>query len=111
MMGVKTVRFYDEYALKIEGLRRLKRNFVSKGQNVNGIKLKEFYFREYTQPMLFLCPEDQNALNKILHYCNKFGIGITFTDLEDYQDLPLLKKPVQKPFVLVNPKKLNKIVT
>ena len=60
----KGYRFYDEYAWKKEGLRRLKRHFFTKDQyiTINGLDFLEYFFADYVTPMMHLEPKTMDEV-------------------------------------------------
>jgi len=126
---------YHKYAIKVEGLRRLKKNFVKTGQIVKGIGWIDSYLHEYNRPLTTLEPEDHDELNRLLALCNQFGIAVGFWDKppvlmkehelimeqnaklslpttasNDIELLPKLSQPLDRPFVMVSLNKLNRLV-
>jgi len=106
----KVYRFYDEYAVKVEGLRRLKKSFETRDGVQNGLSIFDFYLAKHQVPMAFLVPEDSDALSRLLATCDKFGIAVGFSDRPEFLNSHVLHSPMEKPFVLVDLKKLNSIV-
>ena len=54
LFGVtKCKRFYDEYALKKEGIRRLKKHFINNEDfKYYGIKFGDYFHKNYIYPMM-----------------------------------------------------------
>ena len=107
--GSKFFRFYDEYAKKVEGLRRLVKSFDTRGGVQNGLSFYDFFVCQYQLPMAFLVPEDSEGLARLLSMCDKFGIAVGFSDRPDYLDEHILNMPMDRPFVLVDIRKLSGI--
>lgn len=107
----KVYRFYDDYAIKVEGLRRLKKSFETRDGVQNGLSILDFYLAKHQVPMAFLVPEDSDALSRLLVTCDKFGIAVGFSDRPEFVNSHILHSPMEKPFVLVDLKKLNCIVS
>ena len=66
VMGVvKSYRFYDEYAIKKEGLRRLKKHFYDEDKyvRIKGMDFVEFWNSDYVVPMIHLEP---NTLDEVI---------------------------------------------
>lgn len=105
------------YGKKIEGLRRLKKHFYLRNQAarpsttfVNELNLIDFYLKDYVVPMAVLSPGDLDEFTRILATCNQFGIGIGVTDADHLSGGPRLQKGVEKPFILVDIRRLNYLV-
>lgn len=61
----KGYRFYDEYAWKKEGLRRLKQHFFDKGRyvGINGLDFLQFFNKDYVTPMIHLEPKSMDEVS------------------------------------------------
>jgi hypothetical protein len=108
----------DEYGTKLEGLRRLKKHFYLRNNAarpassfVNQLHLIDFYLKDYVVPIAVLSPGDLDEFTRILATCNQFGIGIGVTDVDHIPGGPKLHKGVDKPFVLVDIRRLDFIVS
>ena len=105
------------YGAKLEGLRRLKKHFYLRNNAarpsssfINELNLIDFYLKDYMVPMGVLSPGDLDEFTRILATCNQFGIGIGVTDADHIPGGPKLQKGVDKPFVLVDIRRLNYVV-
>jgi hypothetical protein len=108
----------EEYGTKLEGLRRLKKHFYLRNNAarpassfVNELNLIDFYLKDYVVPMAVFSPRDLDEFTRLLATCNQFGIGIGVTDVDHMPGGPKLQKGVDKPFVLVDIRRLDYIVS
>jgi len=63
----KSKRFYDDYAKKKEGLRRLKKRFLNPEQSKpHGIPFVDFFHEDYRLPMIELIPESIDEVRILL---------------------------------------------
>lgn len=100
----------QEYHLKHEGIRKIRKKFLSPGEKILGMPLMDFLMLEFRHPLAYIVPNKPSNLQSLFKICRKYGLSVGFSDKHEYDELfEGLEEPVKKPFVIVNLRKLNEI--